>query len=750
MAVLIIHFDWHRPLTDPGTLNRGLDRVAIKDASGALIITEDDGSGGFEDAAAKAANAKESAVATGSAGFENGSSSQGSGVGSGIKESEAGTTERNNTERAAETSTGNGGGVAGGGSGSRADEGAAGTGSHSANLGAVATNGQGAGTGGVTEGVAGNSTGASTGAAEGASSAEMPAQLPAEGGASSAEVASTSASPRGASDAPGRSSEPDGVGASTLAANSSSNGASGSDSIQGAGSGHSNSNTSSSEGSGIKGGEAASASATSGGNSTSSGEAQGNGSEQGASATAAAGTGGAAQEANVSSPPPFLTAQQRCRGPAQNESVPQVVLVKDWPAPRPLEAGHVTLVTQANLERQVVSELYMLHNQCRSWPFPLAAAIYVPQLGPGTALPPELAQLNITTSLEEAQQRLTDLHSLSHQEAACNLRLQLYTEACDARTLVHLPANAMRNRALQMAQTEVRRARVLPPLLWLLGCCHASPAAAVHGAQGAQGSYGEVHKEVVFMLDVDFIVSREFVEELSRPEGLADLHAHLGSAAAAIIVPALQARLPELKWLRNGTVTEDRLEWAKQLAFAAAAVSSREHGDCYGDGVPPGGKARAVDLMRRKETGLVQFNWGSPSRKQTDIARWMGAGDYYPVLYQPEPCCYEPDVIMRRDHIPWFDERFRGYGMNKATVFAAMHAWAITFAVHPRGYTVHVAHGWSKSQRLSKDTGLIYENIALFNVTLAKELQQGTFWPVTGFPDRCPLGPASAGQASVA
>ena len=58
----------------------------------------------------------------------------------------------------------------------------------------------------------------------------------------------------------------------------------------------------------------------------------------------------------------------------------------------------------------------MLHNQCRSWPFPLSAAIYVPQLAPGTTLPPELAQLNITTSLEEAQQRLADLHSLSHQD----------------------------------------------------------------------------------------------------------------------------------------------------------------------------------------------------------------------------------------------------------------------------------------------------------------------------------------------
>ena len=73
------------------------------------------------------------------------------------------------------------------------------------------------------------------------------------------------------------------------------------------------------------------------------------------------------------------------------------------------------------------------------------------------------------------------------------------------------------------------------------------------------------------MLDVDFIVSREFVEELTRPEGRADLRGHLDTAAAAVIVPALQARLPELKWLRNGTVTEDRLDWAKQLAFAAAA-----------------------------------------------------------------------------------------------------------------------------------------------------------------------------------
>ena len=57
---------------------------------------------------------------------------------------------------------------------------------------------------------------------------------------------------------------------------------------------------------------------------------------------------------------------------------------------------------------------------------------------------------------------------------ACNLRLQLYTEVCDARTLVHLPANAMRNRALQMAQTEVSEQPK--------GMCHCPPALAAVAA----------------------------------------------------------------------------------------------------------------------------------------------------------------------------------------------------------------------------------------------------------------------------
>lgn len=47
----------------------------------------------------------------------------------------------------------------------------------------------------------------------------------------------------------------------------------------------------------------------------------------------------------------YLTAPQRCKGPAPDENLPQLELVASWGSNRPSNKDQVTLLTQMNLER---------------------------------------------------------------------------------------------------------------------------------------------------------------------------------------------------------------------------------------------------------------------------------------------------------------------------------------------------------------------------------------------------------------
>lgn len=64
-------------------------------------------------------------------------------------------------------------------------------------------------------------------------------------------------------------------------------------------------------------------------------------------------------------------------------------------------------------------------------------------------------------------------------------------------------------------------------------------------------------------------------------------------------------------------------------------------------------------------------------------------------------CClrrYEPWGIVHRQHTPWFDARFRGYGRNKIMYAAALNSSGFSFVVDPDTFVVHRPHGISGAQ----------------------------------------------------
>ena len=72
----------------------------------------------------------------------------------------------------------------------------------------------------------------------------------------------------------------------------------------------------------------------------------------------------------------------------------------------------------------------------------------------------------------------------------------------------------------------------------------------------------------------------------------------------------------------------------------------------------------------------------------------------------PPPQLYEPYAVLLRAHVPWWDERFRGWGGDKASGALVAARWGVRFAVHPAAFVVHVPHPVAASKALTEGLGL--------------------------------------------
>eukprot|EP00959_Pyramimonas_sp_CCMP1952_P187148 3913563-Pyramimonas_sp.AAC.1 len=69
-------------------------------------------------------------------------------------------------------------------------------------------------------------------------------------------------------------------------------------------------------------------------------------------------------------------------------------------------------------------------------------------------------------------------------------------------------------------------------------------------------------------------------------------------------------------------------------------------------------------------------------------------GEGYEVRYAD---FYEPYIVAARAHVPRYDERFRGYGMNKVSHLHAVAAAGLRFRAHPTAFVCAEEHAKSAS-----------------------------------------------------
>ncbi|KAG0169795.1 hypothetical protein DFQ28_002652 [Apophysomyces sp. BC1034] len=161
--------------------------------------------------------------------------------------------------------------------------------------------------------------------------------------------------------------------------------------------------------------------------------------------------------------------------------------------------------------------------------------------------------------------------------------------------------------------------------------------------------------DYIMMLDIDFYPCTNFRQSiLSNPSAL-DL---LRSGQSALVIPAFEY-----------TKQDDGLDWR---TF-------------------PTNKSSLVSLFKAGNVGMFHSFWVL-GHGPTDYDKWISSDDLYEVTtYQKS---YEPYIVVRKDHPSWCDERFVGYGSNKAACLYELYISGVDYYVLPHDFIIHQTHAY--------------------------------------------------------
>ncbi|KAI9320616.1 glycosyl-transferase for dystroglycan-domain-containing protein [Dichotomocladium elegans] len=166
--------------------------------------------------------------------------------------------------------------------------------------------------------------------------------------------------------------------------------------------------------------------------------------------------------------------------------------------------------------------------------------------------------------------------------------------------------------------------------------------------------------EYIMMLDVDFHLCTDFRHKiLSNP----DIMAKLESGTAALVVPAFEY-----------VVGEDGLDYR---TF-------------------PTTKANLLEEVRSGKLDMFHKSW-LRGHGSTNYTKWYASDEAYKVT--DYNFSYEPYIIYKKNGSPWCDERFIGYGANKAACLYEIYLSGIDYWVLPDDFLIHQTHEYPEATR---------------------------------------------------
>lgn len=166
--------------------------------------------------------------------------------------------------------------------------------------------------------------------------------------------------------------------------------------------------------------------------------------------------------------------------------------------------------------------------------------------------------------------------------------------------------------------------------------------------------------DYIMMLDVDFYLCTDFRHRiLSNPSVLAKLDA----GRTALVVPAFEYLLQD-----------DGLD----------AVTFPTH------------KTDLIQQVQQDRIDMFHKSWLN-GHGATNYSHWYASSDLYKVT--DYNFSYEPYVIFKKDGAPWCDERFIGYGANKAACLYEIYLAGLEYWVLPDDFLIHQTHSYPEDTR---------------------------------------------------
>ncbi|KAF9228394.1 hypothetical protein BS17DRAFT_773635 [Gyrodon lividus] len=170
--------------------------------------------------------------------------------------------------------------------------------------------------------------------------------------------------------------------------------------------------------------------------------------------------------------------------------------------------------------------------------------------------------------------------------------------------------------------------------------------------------------DFVMMLDVDFAICTDFRSHIRAGLG-GEVGRSLRDGRAALVVPAF--------------------EYVKQQ-----------------DGIDPNSfpndKKALLELIKAKSMDMFHKSW-APGHNSSDYPRFYAAAPGVVYKIKHYQSAYEPYVIFRKEGPPWCDERFVGYGGNKAACLYEMYISGMSFYVLADHFLVHQSHVYEEAAR---------------------------------------------------
>ncbi|KAI9321407.1 glycosyl-transferase for dystroglycan-domain-containing protein [Dichotomocladium elegans] len=166
--------------------------------------------------------------------------------------------------------------------------------------------------------------------------------------------------------------------------------------------------------------------------------------------------------------------------------------------------------------------------------------------------------------------------------------------------------------------------------------------------------------DFIMMLDVDFHLCTDFRTSLRANPKLMDV---LRAGTGAIVVPAFEF-----------IEKEDGEDWS---TF-------------------PKNKQELLEIVQAEKIDMFHRSW-KPGHGSTNYTRWYAASEPYKATEYSYS--YEPYVIFKKEGTPWCEERFIGYGANKAACLYEIYLSGIDYWILPDDFLIHQTHHYLEETR---------------------------------------------------